>query len=627
MRRRTPWWALLSLLLALRPAAASPAGSGEPALQALLAEVAEALGGRERLATVDGYSMVAEVRGMGMGGRAATWASFPDRHRDELQLGPLQMVLVLDGPQGWHRDHNGLVVELNAFELRTARTAAYVDAFRPWLDPFDPEVVRLAEDIEVDGSPCPAVVVAPPDGEPVWIVIDPVHHLPLQLRRDDASGLGADITQYGDYRDVDGVRIPFRVDSFHDQLPQNRTVYTVTEVILGDPGDETRYARPEERPDVILPPGQDAVTLPLEIVSGHLFVDSFVDGPGGTAATRLLLDTGSTLTMLDRGLADALGLAAEGDLTGIAVGGTTAVSLVSVPGIDLGDARMLHQVVGTAPFAEDLAEQLGVEVGGLLGYDFFSRFVVALDFDARTCTLMRPGSWSPSGEGVVLPVEFVEQQPTVEATLDGELRGAWRVDTGADGLAVHAPQAAAWDLDQRHPGGRDLVASGLAGPTTLRLVRADSFQLGPYEIQDPLLLISTDRAGVLSAGAIAGNVGTGILDRFVVTVDFPGSRLQLVPGKAFTREDRVRTVDFQIGWAGTELRVLAVQPGGEGELAGLREGQVVLRLDGKPAARWSADALIALWSGEGERSVIAVVREDGPPPKRKRVRLTIPEGP
>lgn len=623
MPRRRHGWLLLTLLLLLLPA--RPAAADE--LQGLLDAVAVALGGRERLEALDGYRMEAGVRGMGMDGRAVTWAVFPGRHRDELQLGPLAMVLVLDGEQGWHRDHNGLVVQLDEFDLGTMRTSTYVDSMRPWLDPPDPQVIALAGTTDVDGRACPTVWILPPGGNPVWIAFDPEDFLPLRAHREDASGLGLDITLYGDYRDIDGVQIPFRVESYHEQLPSNRMVYTVTAVELSPAWDDERFQRPEDRPDVILPPGEDTVTIPLEIVSGHLFVHTTVDGPGATAAVRFLLDTGSTLSMIDADLARSLGLVAEGDLTGHAIGGTTEVSLVQIPSMDVGDARLLHQVLGTAVFGDDLTEQLGVPVGGLLGYDFFSRFVVFLDFDGRSCTLHEPGTWSPPADGVVLPLQFVEQQPTVEATLDGDLSGRWRVDTGADGLAVHGPQAAAWDLEQRHPGGRDMVATGLAGPTIVRLVRADSFRLGPYEIRQPLMLVSRDEAGVLAAGSIAGNIGTGILDRFHLTVDFPGSRLHLVPGKAFGRLDRVRTVDFVIGWAGTELRVVAVQPGGDGEIAGLREGQQVLRLDGKPAARWSGDALTALWSGEGARSVLVVVREPGPPVRKKRIRINIPPGP
>ena len=171
------------------------------------------------------------------------------------------------------------------------------------------------------------------------------------------------------------------------------------------------------------------------------------------------------------------------------------------------------------------------------------------------------------------------------------------------------------------------MASGLGGKTTVQLIRADSFQLGPYEIRQPLTLLSGADAGVLGADTIAGNIGNTVLDRFTVTVDFPGQRLHLIPGKAFARHDRVRTVDFVVGWAGTELRVLAVEPGGDGELSGLREGQRVLRIDGKPADRWSDDALTRLWSGEGKSSVVVVVWEEGPPRKRTRVRLSIPPSP
>jgi len=358
--------------------------------------------------------------------------------------------------------------------------------------------------------------------------------------------------------------------------------------------------------------------------NGHAFVAVHVIGRSAAVDALFLLDTGATLSLIDRELLAELNLEPAGDLEGLSVGGTMPVELVEVPFLEIGGVLLEGQVLGTTPLARTMGEQLGIEAAGVLGFDFFSRFIVTLDFNQGRFVLRRAASGPPPAEGTTLPIRFVDQQPTVEGVLDGAFRGRWRLDTGADALAVHTPAAAAWELRSRHEPFRELLTEGLHGATPVSVVRADTFQLGPYVFRRPLLLLPHESTGVLGAGSIDGNLGTSILDRFVLTVDFGRSQIHLVPGPGFAREDRIRTVDFHIGWSGTRVEVLAVEPDGKGHEQGLRVGQEVLRIAGRPATQWTESDLARLWSGERSVVVVVVVRDST---GRQRMALEIPAAP
>jgi len=613
----------LAVLLAA-PARAEPVSAEGWTAHEIVDRVTEALGGRDALERIGGYLTVSDAEGMGLHGTSTTWAVFPDRQRIELSLSPLTLLSVAAQGEAWLRDHNGHVVAYNDHQRADLRTGLYIDAFRPWLDPFDPSVIRLDGTEAVGAAECPVLVVQPPGGNEVRVAIDPGSFLPVRQSHVDESGLGRDVVEYGDYASVDGVQIPHLVRSYNDSLPANRAVYRLRQAELHAPSNTALFDPPATITDVTFPPGSTRIEGPLVYRNGHAFVAVHVIGRSAAVDALFLLDTGATLSLIDSELLAELNLEPTGDLQGLSVGGTMPIELVKVPFLRIGGILLEDQVLGTTPFARRMSEQLGVEAAGVLGFDFFSRFVVTLDFSGGRCVLQRADSGPPPAGGTTLPLQFVDQQPTVQGVLDGNFRGRWRLDTGADALAVHTPSAQAWGLHDRHPTIRELVTEGLHGATPVSVVRADAFQLGPYEVRRPLLLLPTDGEGVLAAGSIDGNLGTSILERFVITVDFGRSQIHLVPSPTFAREDRIRTVDFLIGWSGARVEVLAVESSGEGHARGLRAGQEVVRIGGRPAIQWTESELARLWAGETDTSVVVIVRDDA---GRHRIAVDIPPAP
>ena len=117
----------LPLLLALALAGPRPATAGEQDTAALVARVTAALGGAEALAAVEGYTLQSDVEGMGLTGTSRSHVRFPDAQRNELALGPLALITVLSGDEGWYRDHNGSVERLNPTQLADAVTSRYIE--------------------------------------------------------------------------------------------------------------------------------------------------------------------------------------------------------------------------------------------------------------------------------------------------------------------------------------------------------------------------------------------------------------------------------------------------------------------------------------------------------------------
>ena len=123
-----------------------------------------------------------------------------------------------------------------------------------------------------------------------------------------------------------------------------------------------------------------------------------MEGPGGAAvvvpvsinggpARPFVLDTGATLTCVDRAVVDSLGLPARPGVTGFGagVGGAGSVGIVRADSVRVGGAVLYDLTLCTLDLAA--IEGVGLDADGLLGLNVLREFRVGLDFDAETLTL------------------------------------------------------------------------------------------------------------------------------------------------------------------------------------------------------------------------------------------------
>ncbi len=88
-----------------------------------------------------------------------------------------------------------------------------------------------------------------------------------------------------------------------------------------------------------------------------------------------------------------------------------------------------------------------------------------------------------------------------------------------------------------------------------------------------------------------GIVGNEFLSRHVVTLDFPHGRMFLRPGKEFNRADTYGMSGIAVRRLGHKTIVTITNPKGPGELAGLRDEDVLVQINGKDAESYQLSEL------------------------------------
>lgn len=143
-----------------------------------------------------------------------------------------------------------------------------------------------------------------------------------------------------------------------------------------------------EEVEIIGGSGETGVAFELAGPGGAaLMVPVYVNGTG---PHRFVLDTGATMTCIDAGLAERLGVPSEQGRVGVGMGigqDAGALQLVAFDSLRVGDAT----ATGLNGCALDLEQfsAMGLEVDGLLGLNYLREFRVTLDFQTERLTLER----------------------------------------------------------------------------------------------------------------------------------------------------------------------------------------------------------------------------------------------
>jgi hypothetical protein len=537
-----------------------------------------ASGGLERLKAERTQHLEGSLSVGGMEGSIRIWAEKPDRSRVEADIGPLRYAEGDNGEIAWVLDTNGKVQKAGKMD-EVALKRRDVDRRMAELEYADPgsEVfsVTLEGTDTVDGAVCYVLSVANSINDDRYIFYISADGFRL-LKKVALKGEDSADTYYGDYREVNGLLVAFRIREIEHKTGQPQET-VVTKYESNPNVDAALFEPPEERgKDYEFVSGQAAENIPFRFIDGHLFVPVVING-----VERLwILDTGASVTVVDRAFADAIGLKGEGDIKGVAAGGTVDVSFATLPPFEVKGIRFKEQTVAIIDFGS-LIRRLGVDIAGVLGFDFLSRFVTRVDYANELVSLYDPERFEYEGPGRAVDVHLKESVFEVRAVLDGAHAGTWLFDIGAGMVSLDGRYA----LREHYAGRRGVVkmAHGAASEYQVKVVRADSLQLAGFTVYEPLVNFNYGGTDSVFTADNLGGLGNSLFRHFVVYVDYSRERVILEKGERFNQAWPEDKSGLGVGWTvGRDgIEVLYVSPDTPAEAAGFQKGDIIRSVGGE----------------------------------------------
>ena len=624
MRRVLAALILCATLTSPRAARATITPEAELVVQRYL----RSTGGAEAFAAETTSYVHARVTAFGFEGTFASWAARPTRRYTRTELGPFKLSEGIDGITGWRTDPtNGVVRALADNDLDDALASAWFD-FERWAEPGQGggRVTRIRTDKDSAGT-VSVLEVMPPDlaggGRPerarqLWFS-DVTGYL---VRVDAKSDQRETTTLFLDHRAHAGRVRSFRNEASIASMPANR-VRSVSDTLLinlsvaGQP-----FTAPREQATALrwLKRAGEA-RLPFEYRARHVWLKASVNGG---PPDHFLFDTGASVTVLDSGWAAEHRLRTEGHMQAAGAGAAGGASFTTLDSLRVasatGDGFVLADVqtavLDVNPSFEPLFWR---RMAGVIGYDVISRFVVTIDYDDSVIVLHDPATYVYRGIEKPLSMIMNGTVPALKGTFDGTDEGVFRLDVGSSSTVdVHSPFARAKALHGRMGRTQRVDGMGFGGTFTSEIGRLRSMSLGPYEWDDPIVVVSNATEGAFASEDFAGNIGNRILERFRVTLDYQRREVILEPGKRYADRDRLTRAGVLLTRTNGVVTVGSVLPYSPGDHAGLQSGDEVLSILGRPIAAWDLPQISALLDdGEIGAKVEIRIRRNGAERKLK----------
>ena len=172
-----------------------------------------------------------------------------------------------------------------------------------------------------------------------------------------------------------------------------------------------------------------SVTVPFEYSYGHIWLPVTINGK---LKCRFILDSGASANFFHTSAIADLNLPREGSLPVAGMTGYEEVALVRSDSISIGSLTLLNQIAGSmdlSMFDGSLSDNQ--ELGGILGYDFLSRFPVMVNYRESTLTVFNPDSFVPPPGGVTVDFHLTMLVPTISGELNG-IKGDFMVEFEGD---------------------------------------------------------------------------------------------------------------------------------------------------------------------------------------------------
>jgi hypothetical protein len=499
---------------------------------------------------------------------------------DDLNAYPVTGASGFDGKTPWMRDISGVAIPQEGGDrIRVAINEAYRNANLWWLaDRGGAEVSYVGRE-KADAKQLDHLAVTPQGGSRFDVWFDADSHL---LVRTAERQLFFDTRElYDDYRRFGKVMLAGSRTLDFGAGPSTIQKMKVTNVAHEPARAPSAYARP-----AALAPGGELVggvvtdTVPFRLLNNHVYVEAMVNGKG---PYTFIVDTGGH-TLLSPRVVTEVGLESVGESASAGGGEKTATTgYARYQEIAIGKARLRDQVAFTMQIYEPAIE--GIQVDGMIGFEYFSRFAVRLDYGARTMTTTNFAHFDAQGAGTKVSFKFYDHLPQVTGAIDG-MPALFDIDSGSRSeLDITGPFVARHKLRDKYVKGVSAITGwGVGGPSRSYVVRLPSLTLDGIKVDDVVAGLSEAKAGSFSDANYDGNIGSGLLKRFAVTFDYAHRvmylrRLSPQPADA-GRFDRS---GMWINAAADAYQIKSIAANSPAAQAGLAEGDLITSLNGQRA--------------------------------------------
>jgi hypothetical protein len=363
--------------------------------------------------------------------------------------------------------------------------------------------------------------------------------------------------------------------------------------------------------EFIPPPATFVASLPFTQLTGgiiilHATFDDYED------SLNFVLDTGSGGISLDSTTSEYYHLKlVPSDRIVRGIAGIKYVSfandhIIHLPGITV---KNLDFHVNNY---EILSSAYGMHIDGIIGYSFFRRYIVVIDYDNMIIKVYTPGTYKYGKGGYLLKPQFSTLPMQMAEVRDGkDIISKFYFDTGA-GLCLlmstdFAKDSAVFKKKRKMYA---TIAEGLGGKTDMALSVVKDLKVGPYRFHNIPAYVFNDDYNVTNYPALGGLIGNDIFRRFNVVLNYPQQEIFIKPNKHYLDSFDYSYTGLGFYLINGAITVTDIIKNSPAEQAGFMMGDIIIGVEGNFTNNIQAYKI--LMQNAKARLRVLVMREGAP---------------
>jgi len=373
---------------------------------------------------------------------------------------------------------------------------------------------------------------------------------------------------------------------------------------------------------LVYPKDGTHLTLPFTYTNGFIIVDVILEK---TLPLKFIVDTGASHTLLlKKEYIEIFNIPIQRKLSVQGADLTEYMSASIYNSVYLKVSEMPHLSLNIIALDEDYTQfeyLTGIHIAGILGADYFRNMILGIDYKRNQMIIYNPNSFSVDKlrKFSAFNINLVNSKPYIvtitEIIPNRKIETNLLIDTGASlGLLLHQNTDSIITIPDKNV--LSVLGKGLGGDILGYTSRIHKIQIGELYFENVLTNFQSIDTALVDLKKITRNgiIGSHLLDRFHMIIDFRWQKMYLKPYKNYNKSIEYDKSGLSIITFGPKLDkffVRYVVENSSSHKADIRPGDVILKIGRISSWRYSLDRFTRKLSGkEGKIIKLTILRDD-----------------